>query len=452
MPVVGASAPPLPAGLAEALEEQRERLLPCVHCGFCLPACPTYNRLGDENDSPRGRLHLMKAVVEGRLDPASDAFRTHIDRCLGCRACEPVCPSGVEYGTLLELARHTAASRAPQGVLTRALLTVMASRPLRDALFLGGRVLRATGLAALAVRLVPRVDALRSVRLGLAMLASTVRWRPPAGAAAAARAGSATTSGEAPARRGRVGVLVGCVQDGLYDHVNRATVRTLGANGYDVVEVPRQDCCGALHAHGGDLDRARSLARGNVDAFLAAGVDLVAVNAAGCGAAMKEYGTLLASDTEYRDRARELASRVRDVTELLADAGPRAGAEVRCVVAYDHPCHLLHAQRIERAPLDVLAAIPGVEVRVVAKADECCGGAGIYGITHPDLGGRIGRDKVAAVRAVGANAVATPNPGCMMQIGAGLRLEGAPEGVVHPVELLDESYARAGLYAGGGAG
>jgi glycolate oxidase iron-sulfur subunit len=444
-------AGPLPAGLAEALEEQRERLLPCVHCGFCLPACPTYNRLGDENDSPRGRLHLMKAVVEGRLDPASDAFRTHIDRCLGCRACEPVCPSGVEYGTLLELARYTAASRAPQGALTRALLTVMASRPLRGALFFGGRVLRATGLAALAVRLVPRVDALRSVRLGLAMLASTVRWRPPAGVAAA-RAGSAATSGETPGRRGRVGVLVGCVQDGLYDHVNRATVRTLRANGYDVVEVPLQDCCGALHAHGGDLDRARSLARGNVDAFLAGGVDLVAVNAAGCGAAMKEYGTLLSSDPEYVDRASELASRVRDVTELLAAAGPRAGAEVRCVVAYDHPCHLLHAQRVERAPLDVLAAIPGVEVRVVAKADECCGGAGIYGITHPDLGGRIGRDKVAAVRAEGADAVATPNQGCMMQIGAGLRLEGAREGVVHPVELLDESYARAGLYAGGGAG
>jgi glycolate oxidase iron-sulfur subunit len=444
-------AGPLPAGLAEALEEQRERLLPCVHCGFCLPACPTYNRLGDENDSPRGRLHLMKAVVEGRLDPASDAFRTHIDRCLGCRACEPVCPSGVEYGTLLELARYTAASRAPQGALTRALLTVMASRPLRGALFFGGRVLRATGLAALAVRLVPRVDALRSVRLGLAMLASTVRWRPPAGVAAA-RAGSAATSGETPGRRGRVGVLVGCVQDGLYDHVNRSTVRTLRANGYDVVEVPLQDCCGALHAHGGDLDRARSLARGNVDAFLAGGVDLVAVNAAGCGAAMKEYGTLLSSDPEYVDRASELASRVRDVTELLAAAGPRAGAEVRCVVAYDHPCHLLHAQRVERAPLDVLAAIPGVEVRVVAKADECCGGAGIYGITHPDLGGRIGRDKVAAVRAEGADAVATPNQGCMMQIGAGLRLEGAREGVVHPVELLDESYARAGLYAGGGAG
>jgi glycolate oxidase iron-sulfur subunit len=402
----------------------------------------------------------MKAVVEGRLDPASDAFHMHIDRCLGCRACEPVCPSGVEYGTLLELARHTAASKRPPGLLTRALLAVMASRPLRGALFLGGRVLRATGLAALAVRLVPGVGPLRSVRFGLAMLAATSAWRPRAAPAGDSGSNGRSTSGrvgtdwaEVPGRepRGRVGVLTGCVQDGLYGRINRATARTLEANGYEVVEVLGQDCCGALHAHGGDLDRARALARVNVDAFLAAGVDFVAVNAAGCGAAMKEYGTLLAPDPELRERARDAARRVRDVTELLAAAGPRPGGEVRCSVAYDHPCHLLHAQRVERAPLDVLRAVPGVEVRIVAKADECCGGAGIYGITHPDLGGRIGGDKVAAVRAVGADAAATPNPGCMMQIGAGLRLEGAREGVVHPVELLDESYRRAGLYAERGA-
>jgi len=450
---VAAGAAALPAGLAEALEEQRERLLPCVHCGFCLPACPTYNRLGDENDSPRGRLHLMKAVVEGRLDAASDAFRTHIDRCLGCRACEPVCPSGVEYGTLLELARHTAASRKPPGALTRALLLVMGSRPLRGALFLGGRLLRGLGLASLAVRLVPSLGPLRSARFGLAMLASSAPWTPRPAAAGRERADSPVAAGDpgpasTPTSRGRVGVLTGCVQDGLYGRVNEATIRTLRANGYDVVEVPAQDCCGALHAHGGDLDRARSLARGNIHAFLAADVDFVAVNTAGCGAAMKDYGTLLGKDATYRERAATLAGRVRDVTELLAAAGPRSGAEVACAVAYDHPCHLLHAQRVERPPLDVLAAVPGLEVRVIAKADECCGGAGIYGITHPDLGGRIGRDKVAAVRAAGADAVTTPNPGCMMQIGAGLRLEGAPEGVVHPVELLDESYRRAGLYGG----
>jgi len=172
------------------------------------------------------------------------------------------------------------------------------------------------------------------------------------------------------------------------------------------------------------------------------------VNAAGCGAAMKDYGTLLEHDGMYATRAKEMAGRVKDVTEVLAAAGPRPGARIEASVAYDHPCHLLHAQRVERAPLDVLAAVPGLDVRVIANAAECCGGAGIYGITHPDLGGRIGADKVASVRAANADAACTPNPGCMMQIGAGLRLEGAAEGVVHPVELLDESYRRAGFYAG----
>jgi glycolate oxidase iron-sulfur subunit len=388
----------------------------------------------------------MKAVVEGRLDAGSEAFRTHIDRCLGCRACEPVCPSGVEYGTLLELARHTAASHVPQGRLTRGLLSVMASRGLRGVLFLGGRVLRVTGLAALGARILPDVGPLRNARLASAMLAATRPWRVtgPVNAAKLERQ-------ETPPARGTVGLLMGCVQEGLYSHVNAATVRTLEANGFRVVAVRGQDCCGALHAHGGDLDRARALARANIDVFLASGVERVVVNAAGCGAAMKDYGSLLENDVEYRERARDLAGRVKDVTELLAAAGPREGARLEAVVAYDHPCHLLHAQRIERAPLDVLAAIPGLEVRVVANAAECCGGAGIYGLTHPDLGGRIGADKVTAVRAAHADAVATPNPGCMMQIGAGLRLEGAREGVVHPVELLDQSYRIAGFYDGSGA-
>jgi glycolate oxidase iron-sulfur subunit len=445
----GVTAPRLGATgrLADAVEAQRERLLPCVHCGFCLPACPTYNRLGDEADSPRGRLHLMKAVVEGRLDPASDAFQVHIDRCLGCRACEPVCPSGVEYGTLLELARETAIEARPPGPLTRALLAVMASRPLRRVFFLGGRVVRATGLAGLGTKIMPARGPLASVRLAFAMLASTAA---PVGLSGTGRRragrGAAPASAAAPTTRGRVGVLTGCVQEGLYGRVNEASVRTLAANGYEVVAVAGQDCCGALHAHGGDLVGARQLARRNLAAFEQAKVDFVAVNAAGCGAAMKDYGTLFEREPETVERARAIAGRVRDVTELLAAAGPRPGAPVPARVAYDHPCHLLHAQGVERAPLDVLAAVPDLEIRVVANAAECCGGAGIYGITHPELGGSIGRDKVASVRAEAADLVCTANPGCMMQIGAGLRMEGASEGVVHPVELLDESYERAGYY------
>ncbi len=436
----------LPGGdpLARALEIQRERLMPCVHCGFCLPACPTYNRLGDEADSPRGRLHLMRAVVDGRLEPGSEAFRTHIDRCLGCRACEPVCPSGVEYGSLLELARDVSARSVRPALATRLMLGLFRTRAGREAFFLVGRALRASGLAGFMVRLLPRGRLFAKARLGLAMVAATGRWR---GLTAGADGDRPAASEPSSPRRGvRVGVLLGCVQEGLYARVNAATVRVLQANGYEVVPVVGQTCCGALHAHGGDLEEARALARANIRSFLASGVDRVAVNAAGCGATMKEYGDLLADDADFAEDAVRLSERVRDISELLVEAGPRRGAPISCTLAYDHPCHLLHAQGIREAPLAVLSAVPDVEVRVVENAAECCGGAGIYGLTHPDLGGSIGRDKVAAVRRAGAAAVATPNPGCMMQIGAGLRLEGAPEGVVHPVEVLDESYRRAGFY------
>jgi glycolate oxidase iron-sulfur subunit len=327
----------------------------------------------------------------------------------------------------------------------------MGSSALRGALFAPGRVLRATGAAALATRLLPSWGPLRSVRLGLAMLAASAPWRPGGGGRGKGAEGATggAPAGGAPAATPplRVGLLTGCVQEGLYAHLNRATARVLRANGFHIVDVRGQDCCGALHAHGGSLEGARSLARGNIDAFERAGVDRIAINTAGCGAAMKEYGTLLHDDEAFAERAGALAERVFDVTELLADAGPRPGAPVPCRVAYDHPCHLLHGQGVRQPPLDVLAAVPGVEVTVVDQAEECCGGAGIYGITHPELGGRIGRDKVEAVRRVGADAACTPNPGCMMQIGAGLRLAGAGEGVVHPVELLDESYRRAGYYS-----
>lgn len=435
------------ARLSAALEAQKHRLLPCVHCGFCLPACPTYIRLGDEADSPRGRLHLMGAVMEGRLDPASDAFQTHIDRCLGCRACEPVCPSGVEYGTLLEAARETAAEARTPGLATRALLATMASRLLRPPFFLGGRILRATGLASVAVRLLPGRGPAGAVRTALAMLDATRGWvAPPARPGPESGEGKRRAALAGVAGRASVGVLLGCVQEGLYGRVNRATVRTLEANGYRVVSVAGQDCCGALHAHAGSLEKARRLARRNIEAFDDAGVDLVAANAAGCGAAMKDYGVLFESDPAMADRAAAFAERVRDVTELLAEAGPRPGAEVRCRVAYDHPCHLLHAQGVEEPPLRVLEAVPGVEVRVVEAAEECCGGAGIYGLTHPDLGGWIGRDKVDAVTRAEAHVACSANPGCMMQIGAGLRIGGSAQAVVHPVELLDESYARAGYY------
>jgi len=247
-------------------------------------------------------------------------------------------------------------------------------------------------------------------------------------------------------RGDRTAVLLGCVQEGLLGRVNRATVRVLEANGFRVTEVPHQGCCGAIHAHTGDLEGARRLARANIRAFEESGVQFVAVNAAGCGAILKEYPHLLARDEEYRPRAVSLAGKVRDVSELLGRQGVRIGAPLPMEVAYDAPCHLLHAQKVSLEPLALLASIPGLRLATLERHDECCGGAGVYGITHPDLGGRIGGDKIRAVLETGAPVVATGNPGCMMQIGAGLQMGGEEVDVVHPVELLDESYRRAGLY------
>jgi len=435
--------------LADGVRRQEERLLNCVHCGFCLPACPTYVRLGDEADSPRGRLHLMRAVVEGRLDPAAEAFQLHLDRCLGCRACETVCPSGVEYGILLEQAREQAVAARPPGIAARLLPAVFASPLLRFPVLLAARLLRWSGLPLLLARRLPEGGLAGTVRLGMAMLAAS---GPPAFPGGKASAPSPPPVGKAPPPQGgvKVAVLDGCVQAGLFARVNGATRRVLRANGVEVVAVPGQGCCGALHAHSGALERARELARRNIAAFQAAGVEAVAVNAAGCGAAMRDYVHLLEEDPEWAGRGAAFSRGVRDISQLLV-AGPlRQGAPVEATVAYDAPCHLLHAQRVSEPPLQLLRSIPGVELRPLAGWEECCGGAGIYGITHPELGGRIGGDKVQAVRNSGARWVATGNPGCMMQIGAGLLLEGVDAQVVHPVELLDESYRRAGVYRRGG--
>ena len=448
--------------LAETLLGEEDKLLTCVHCGFCLPACPTYVRLGDENDSPRGRLHLMLAVVEGRLDAASPAFQLHIDRCVGCRACETVCPSGVQYGALLELAREEAVRAGGSSWHSRLLLTVFAHPGLTRVAMMVSRAMRATGLPALAARVLPSWRWLRAPRLAAAMLAASSPWRglehasatPAAGTRMGAEEGSASAiaavgGGGESGRDDEGGVaalLLGCVHEGLFRRVNEATRRVLSANGVTIVEAAEQGCCGALHAHGGDLDGARALARRNVDAFEAAGAEFVVVNAAGCGAIMKEYGRLLDHDRVYAARAARLAASVRDISEVLAGRGPRQGGSVGLTVTADAPCHLLHAQGVARAPAAVLDAVRGLALVPLRSADECCGGAGIYGITHPDLGGRIGADKVAAVVETQADVVVSGNVGCIMQIGAGLRMAETACQALHPVELLDESYRRAGLY------
>ena len=456
--------------LAQRVDGVEEGLLTCVHCGFCLPACPTYRELGDEADSPRGRLHLMRAVAEGRLDPAGDAFQTHMDRCLGCRACEPVCPSSVPYGSLLESARQVARAARPArertaGPVIDLMLRVFESPMILRASLAAARVARALGVPRLVRRLAPSGPKGRAGRFAAAMLEASdgsagrgTRSRPastrpasvppqpeppqpdsaPSSAGSAPPASAPMVRGDGPA----VALLPGCVQGSLFSRVVDASERVLARNGCAVVRMGAGGCCGALHAHAGDHDGSLDLARRRIAEAERLDVDLVVTDAAGCGAAMKEYGEWLADDPAWADRAAAFSERVRDVTEVLADRGPLKGGEVRRNVAYDPPCHLKHAQRADAATETVLAAIPGLQVRTVADPDACCGGAGIYGMTHPELGGAIGERKVSEVRATGAPCVATGNPGCMMQIGAGLILAGADMGVVHPVELLDESYRR----------
>lgn len=443
--------------LVRALAEEEDKLLACVHCGFCLPACPTYNRLGSEADSPRGRLHLMRAVVEGRLEPDDSGFDLHIDRCLGCRMCEPVCPAGVRYGFLLERARTVIAESRGVRPPVRAMLAVFRRRRLMRLVLGSARLVRDSGIARVLFAITPR--ALRRARLGLAMLiASAPRPGPKQVAAVPAARGRPAgvptaadrTHPDAAATPPTTAVLRGCVQESLFSRVNRATEEALAARGCDVVHPARQGCCGALHAHAGLLDDARALARANVRAFDASGAEQIVVNAAGCGAFMKEYGELLHDDADLAAAAARVASRTRDLAEVLAPAGdgavpaPSATESPRLRVAYDEACHLHHGQGVHVEPYRVLESIASIELVPLERATECCGGAGIYGLTHPDLGGRILDDKIDAIQRARPDVVATANPGCAMQIGAGLLLRGDATPVVHPAELVRREAASRG--------
>ncbi|MFI5256134.1 MAG: (Fe-S)-binding protein [Gemmatimonadales bacterium] len=399
----------------------------CVHCGFCLQACPTYLALDDENDSPRGRLVLMRAIVEGTV-PVQDAdVRTHIDRCLGCRACETACPSGVPYGFLLEATRATLTAIRPNPPIARLILFAFARRPLLRLAMLGGRIARGTRLSWLLSRLPGRLG------FAMAMLESTRLpitrrdYTPPS-----------------DGTRGTATILTGCVMEGLFSGTNRATERTLAVNGYRTVRTEGQHCCGALHAHAGDAEAARELARTNVAAFERSEADYIAVNASGCGAIMKEYGHLLANDPVWHERAVAMAARVRDVSELLAEAGPKPGAALTLTRPTDAPCHLQHAQRLATPPLAVLGAVPGLTLVPLEGSEHCCGSAGIYNLIEPEVSNRVLAPKLANIGATSAQLVATGNPGCLMQIGAGLRQARLRARVIHPVDLLDASYAAAG--------
>ncbi len=399
----------------------------CVHCGFCLQACPTYLALDDENDSPRGRIVLMKGLADGTLSFDDADAQLHLDRCLGCRACETACPSGVPYGQLLELTRERAAERRALPAVARLILFVFSRPRLLAVAMWKARLIRASRIPALLAQLPGRVG------FAMAMVASTRR---------SGEERSRSYDHRGTGARGKVATLDGCVMEGLFAPANRATERTLEANDYSLVRAPAQRCCGALHAHAGDAATARDLARANIAAFERSGAEFIAVNSAGCGAAMKEYAHLLSADDAWRDRARAFSAKVRDVSELLAAAGPAAGGAVPVRVAYDAPCHLLHGQRVASPPLAVLDAIPGLERAPLVDSDQCCGSAGIYNLVEPEISDLVLRPKLANIAASGASIVATGNPGCLMQMGAGLLRAGSKTQLRHPVELLDASYAR----------
>jgi glycolate oxidase iron-sulfur subunit len=383
----------------------------------------------------------MRSVAEGKLE-IGDAFITHIDLCLGCRACETACPSSVPYGHLLEAARAEVLRAKTRRWLTSehmvgVVLNQLFTRPAALRLVLAAaRWLRDSGLARLAFE-AGMVSG--RVRLALAMLIAS---RP---VFASKKPGPPdANSSELTDERGLPGValLRGCVMEGLFQNANRATERVLVRNGFRLVEAKGQACCGALHAHAGQRETAKQLARQNITAFLDSGCDRVVVNAAGCGAAMKEYGSLLEDDDGFSERAREFSSRVRDVSEFLEEYEIAAGdTKVLRRVAYDAPCHLIHAQRIGESPIKLLKHIPGITMVPLSGFESCCGGAGIYNLQHPDLSSDILSDKLKAISESGADTVASANPGCIMQIGVGLLMTGSRVEVVHPIELLDAAYA-----------
>lgn len=396
----------------------------CVHCGFCLQACPTYLTLEDENESPRGRIFLMRSLLEGTVTPNDQAVRTHIDRCLGCRACETACPSGVPYGQLLEATRATLREAELPPLTARVILFVFSRPTLLKLAMFASRLLAATPIPTVMSRVKGRAG------FGMAMLASATAPLEREQYAASGNGDRETTS-----------VLLGCVMEGLFTDTNRATERVLARNGYQVRDVPGQSCCGALHAHAGDLENARKLARRNIEAFEKSPTEFIAVNAAGCGAMMKEYAHLLQDDPAWHDRAAAFSAKVRDVSELLAAAGPIPGGRMPLRVTYDAPCHLVHAQRVTLPPLAVLAAIPGLELIPLRDSENCCGSAGIYNLIEPETSDAVLAPKLENIADTGASFVATGNPGCLMQIGAGLMRSGSRARAIHPVDLLDASYA-----------
>lgn len=410
----------------------------CVHCGFCLEVCPTYQELTDETHSPRGRVYLIKNAAEGGV-PFDETVVDSVYTCLDCRACETVCPSGVEVGALIETARGQAfAAGLPRGVngpLERFFLRGLFPHPARlHALGALMRFYQASGIQKLVrgiglLRFLPRH--LRDMESALPKIASRPALRslpdriPPLGDS-----------------KGTAALFTGCVMDVFFSSINEATARVAARNGLEVAVPKDQLCCGALQIHAGDREQARDLARRNIDVFLGAKPDYIVINAAGCGAALKEYPELFHDDPEYLPKSEEFSRKVRDISELLTEVGfdPPKG-RVEQTVTYHDACHLCHAQGIRAQPRELLKSIPGIRLVEMPDSERCCGSAGVYNLTHPQMADRLLERKIDDIPAE-ADAVAMGNPGCMMQIRMGVIRRGQDTEVLHTVELLDTAYSR----------
>jgi len=453
-------APSRPSSFDAHDPPQREHIDDCVHCGFCLPACPTYVLWGEEMDSPRGRIYMIKKAADGEA-PLDKRFQLHMDNCLGCMACITACPSGVEYNKLIEptraqIERNTSRSLADR--LFRKLIFATFPHPRRLRLLTRPmRIYQRSGLRTLVrasgiLKLLPsRLAAME------ALLPDVPRQSPitnePLPLWHAATPNPAATPKPAKNQKGKksrkqkdqppqtVGMLTGCVQQIFFPHVNAATARVLAAEGCRVVIPPGQPCCGALMLHSGLDAQARTLARQMIAAFEAAGVDTVVINSAGCGSTMMEYGYLLRDDPAWAARAAAFSAKCKDVSEILCELPPRAPRNpLNLRVAYHDACHLQHAQAVRDQPRRLLAAIPGLEVAEIPESSLCCGSAGVYNLLEPETAAQLGARKVENLLTTRARAVVSSNPGCLLQLSYGLRRRGLAEmPAFHLVELLDAS-------------
>ncbi len=401
----------------------------CVHCGFCLPTCPTYVLWGEEMDSPRGRIYLMKQLLEGT--PLDATMTGHFDNCLGCMSCLTACPSGVQYDALIEATRaeiEPAAERRRSDRAVRGMVFALFPYPRRLGLLRGPlRVYQRTGLR----RLIRRSSVLDRLPAAVGVMDDLL---PPLAAMPAVPALTPAVG----AKRARVGLLLGCVQRQFFPGVNAATARVLAAEGCEVVAPRSQACCGALSLHVGReaeaLDRAKRL----IAAFESQAVDAIVVNVAGCGSSVKDYGRLLAGDPHWAPRAEAFSAKCRDVSEFLAELGPVAIRHpLPMVAAYHDACHLSHAQGIRAQPRSLLAGIPGLEVREIAESEICCGSAGVYNLLRPQPARELGDRKAANVAATGAEVLITANPGCLMQVSAAMQRAGHSIALAHTIEVLD---------------